>query len=267
MKTAFFFVVMILSVHRQSTALATDLSALERFSRGCLSTEYLLQDKAHFSPVNRLDACKDQSRFWCYEHQTKDKRYANRSYRLQGSRGASITFYSALSKPERERALPEFIVHLISVPRAEGNVLDGYLVRSREAVQHGVLERQDRNKLLDSSISIENGRTIPVNITWIDSETDRGKINKLWAKIVGAPALSELVMQSRDNRESNLSNSYDHTFYFFEVPKNIDDIGEDGWRQVSERTVTRSGTAFGFILDSDGNCIGNDTLKLSHTEP
>ena len=219
MKTAFFFVVMILSMHEHNTAKGTDLSALQRFSEDCYSTEYLPQDKTHFSPVNRLDACKDQSQFWCYEHQTTDKRYANNTVHLQESRGANISFYSALNKPKPAGELPEYIVHLLSVPRAQGNALDGYMIRSEEAVQHGVLRRQDRSSLLNSSISIENGRIIPVNIE-TETETDRGKINKLWGKIVGAPALSKLVMQSRENRENNLSESYDHTFYFFEVPKN-----------------------------------------------
>ena len=74
-------------------------------------------------------------------------------------------------------------------------------------------------------------------------------------------------MQSRENRENNLSESYDHTFYFFEVPQNNNDIGEDGWRHVSKRRVTRPGTAYGFVLDGNGNCIAKDTLVLRQTEP
>ena len=181
MKGAFFFVFVFLSVHKQNTANGNDLSALQLFGENCYETKYMPQDNAHFSPVNRLDACKDQSDFWCYEHQTKDKRYAKNTEYVQGSQGANISFYSALKKPGQEEELPKYIVHLISVPRAEGNVLDGYMVRSKEAVQHGVLRRQDRSNLLDSSISIDNGRIIPVNIK-TEKETARGKINKLWGE-------------------------------------------------------------------------------------
>ena len=57
---------------------------------------------------------------------------------------------------------------------------------------------------------------------------------------------------------------YTHTFIYVDAPKEVDDINRDtGDRRVSSKSVVIGGTAFGFVLDDQGEeCLASTTLSL-----
>ena len=250
-------------------AIANDIQALDTYKLGCISTEYLPRNNSYFSPVRKVDDCQNHP-FWCYEHLTNDKRYAGGQVSISEHQecpsGAQycgdISFYSSFIKPSDQG---EYMWHLISVPRGDGNLIDGYMINAQLTVQAKKLSRDEYLKLLESNSSLPSNEHVPVFIRIVagtGGEVLKGEITSLWGKVVGNTALSRLVNQSLLNRKEGLEPSYDHTFYIFRTPSNEGDIGVDGWRYISNRTITKTGKAYGFVLNSQGDCIAADTVDI-----
>lgn len=251
-------------------------SPLEKYSKTCgqnnLNCSQSYVKEAYFSPTRRLGKdCEQRSGTWCYEHLTPKNK--NRYDELNGELTATLTkrencpktypycsqisFYSSVKpKDGCKKVLPKFIWHVISVPRPPNFLLDGYMLRTEEAVKNKIIKSDDRNLLLKSKAVTTRFGEIPVYLDGI--ETELNNVVDLWAKLVGNDAFKTFMAEARDNS----SVKYDHTFYIMELPQDISKIGRDGWRHVSDRTAAQEGKAYGFILDPTGKCIASDTLHL-----
>ena len=228
---------------------------------------------AYFSPVRRRgdDECKQTNDFWCYEHtsSTHSNRYKDSAVTRMPdpkcpegiSECASITFFSAVVNPKDFKGLiPQYIWHVISVPRPRRNVLDGYMVITEDVIDEGFIRDRHKKTLRLSHIETEEGM-MPVYIQE-SAERDFSKITNMWGALVGTDAWKNLIQKTYDNQDGSADELYDHTFYIFDLPNDVAEIGENGWRHVSKRTAIMSGTAFGFVLDPEGKCLAADMLEI-----
>ena len=247
-------------------------SMMEDFSKKCnkgkaSKPKFLLT--SHFSPVRKvIEDCKRKSDFWCYEHLTPENqnRYRNNTEMITEredcpngvSKCAIIRFYSAVRGNDSKR--PRFIWHVISVPRPSNFALDGYMIRTEEAVDSDFLglEDDEYKLLLESKYPSERG-DIPVYLQ--GDEAELGRVRDLWERLVGTDAWDALLWESTTYGSGSAGN-YDHTFYNFEFPDAAGRTGSEGWRHVSQRTAMQPGTAYGFVLDSDGRCLASDKINL-----
>ena len=235
-----------------SPLLAFDLENLSAFANHFCwrRNTYLPDGNVRFAPVDKRPADTRKLGFGAY--QLREGGYPQSVFRLGG--GERLTFVSMLDPPHDEQ-LPRHLWHLISVPRT-GKAWDGLLINKERALRGKAISQQDYDFLTEKSSLIwldEDGRDRKDLVYNWAPPPEWEQVRERWKAIFGSLVMEEII----DPNES-----YDHQFYYVPMPERADLVTPQSWLHPSVRKVYEPGTAFGFVFDDEGECIGFATIEI-----
>lgn len=232
---------------------AADLdNLLNFFTQFCWrETSYLPARNVGFAPIATTPEDERRPGFGKY----RLRAHAYPGSRFSRERDGVLTFVSRVDPPQGE-ALPKYLWHLVSVPRLD-KPWDGLLVNHELPLKASVLPPTDY-EFLDraSSVSLDlagraPGRYLVYN--WA-SPAERRFVLERWIALFKSPFIEMALDTNR---------SYDHQFYYVPMPSHAGEISPRSWLHPSRRKVWSTGTAFGFVLDDQGNCVGKDRVEIT----
>jgi hypothetical protein len=233
-------------------AWASDVDRLSDFAaRFCWKhTNYLPSDNVRFAPVSVLPAEEQRPGFGKYKLEATG--YPDSQFQLRDSR--PLTFVSSLNPPAGEE-LPTHLWHLISVPRP-GKEWDGLLTNYEEALEGNAISQADYEFLARTSLLdlFESGAERHYLIYNWAPPADRQWVRDRWEAIFGSAAVQQLVHPNE---------AYDHQFYYVTMPERAEQITPGSWLYPSQRKVWAPGTAYGFVFDDHGQCVGRATIEIT----
>jgi hypothetical protein len=253
----FLFFVLMLVVPFPAQA-ASDLEILKPYAGMCKAFQNDSKVIAMFAPVRKLTDAEIEKGKWTYAFENGERSYPNHRVILPDG-GVKRIFLVTIIHEQEIQSDPTYQWHVIAVPRVPNpeKAYDGFWAESKRCVDR-VINRDDWLRLLDLSSVAGN----PVHN--LATETSkRAEVNQKWREIFGDKIINDLVIESaRNRRDFGISGeSYDYTFYFAPVPS-LNQIQPEGFRWVSSRLVTRPGTAFGLILNAEGQCIESTEVEV-----
>lgn len=232
-----------------------ELDELTNFSRICRPRNSGLTFRVGFAPLRELSP-GERPRYgtWEYAYATPERRYPGNTYTLGNQPEEDrIELVSALERPELGTQLPAYMWHVISVPSPPGRGV-GYVARYEEFF--------DEQRVWDDSEYLTLQRSIdPPTLLFVDQslpESVLSDITTIWMDTFTATAMDALVLRSFES-----PGLYTHTFIYQQMPGSVEEINRDvGDRRNSSRAVHADGTAFGLVLDPQGNCLASTSLNL-----
>ena len=241
------------------------LSRIEGFSKLCENDISSLFIEAKFAPVRRLgEGEQPKIGTWQYIYETPSQRYPDNKYILNDDTGNKIDFISILHSPTPGTEIPPYLFHVISVPsQSQSNHtkrLTGFIARYDwlQKEKNNPWKNEEYRTLLRSRVDTEDNSIL----TYVRNDLPEdiaSHITTIWRNTF-KNAMTELVTPSHHLQDP--LGYYTHTFIYQDTPETVKSINKAGDRRNSSRIVKKSGKAFGFVLDNNGECLAWTWLKL-----
>lgn len=254
-----YFALILLAATISATQAGNMLEAVdvEKFRFECWSSqEYDLEFK--FSPVRKLPQKSRSKGRWAYEFATKDKLYPENRIILpeQSAVRADLVMHLKLSSSTIGES---YLWNVIVAPSVNGWKFGGHWPTNKPITGYERMKSKRESLVNMATLSAHNGQPVHTKIPPKDIDS-AGTLNNAWEDVFGKKIVSSLVYPGSKGAQSNQT-GYSLTFYYVPTPA-LRYINKDGYKWPSFKHIDKAGTAFGFVLTPEGECLASTSIEI-----
>ncbi len=227
---------------------------IEKFRLECWSNPaYDLELK--FAPVRRLVNDSRRQGSWSYEFTSVNNRYPEDRVSLPKSGAVRVDLVTRLNQKDSDFG-EGYLWNVIVAPKVKNWRFGGHWPVKKSITEYQHMADKRDSLINVASLSVYNGHPVHTLISPKDIDS-AGTLNGAWESLFGEKIVSRLVYPASKGRDG-----YSLTFYYMPIPS-LQLINQNGYKWPSFKHVDRPGKVYGFVLNSDGECLASTSVDVN----